>query len=257
MTVARNAILPTSGIGNVADHLGAGHGGAEVAVHQVRDRPGWPCCVVEGRHGRGWQAPGPARASRRGPAPGRPARPAGQLRQIRRYPYVPSESSKAFWIRSLSSSLRFAVRCPAGTAIRNTLTSILQPGAHARDCRSGRPGGVLRIDELIHVAHRCSAAKYAAAFERKSAFIRSSRFSRSAPATAPARTTATAALLRVILAVVPHPVAQRGLVNPELAGTSRSAVTFPRPSWLLPRGTRSEFPVFPCHLIPSFPVKIL
>src|SRR5207248_10727116 len=32
---------------------------------------------------------------------------------------------------------------------------------------------------LLDLAHRCSAAKYAAAFERKSFFIRSSRFSRS------------------------------------------------------------------------------
>src|SRR5204863_10166301 len=59
----------------------------------------------------------------------------------------------------------------------------LEPLAHAGDGGSGGRirggGGILCVDELVLVAHRCSAAKYAAAFERKSAFMRSSRTSRS------------------------------------------------------------------------------
>src|SRR5690606_9850122 len=59
-----------------------------------------------------------------------------------------------------------------------------QPGAHAPDGgsitdMSVEPSSVLRIDELILLAHRCSRAKYAAAFFRKMFSISRSRLRRS------------------------------------------------------------------------------
>src|SRR4029453_7700619 len=51
----------------------------------------------------------------------------------------------------------------------------LQPGAHLHD----RVVFLFRVDERVHLAHRYSWAKKAAAFPRNSVFIRNSRFSRS------------------------------------------------------------------------------
>jgi hypothetical protein len=72
--------------------------------------PAAPWTVVAGRHGLGWQATRPSwRISlRTSSAPaGTPQR--ASCAAMRRYPDVPSESSNAFVISSLSRSLLFAV----------------------------------------------------------------------------------------------------------------------------------------------------
>jgi hypothetical protein len=72
--------------------------------------PAWPCCVVRGRHGRGWQAPpGPAPASGHGPAPCPRHAPAGQLLPHPPVPVRARRNRQGLPYRGLSSSLLSAV----------------------------------------------------------------------------------------------------------------------------------------------------
>ena len=62
----------------------------------------------------------------------------------------------------------------------------------------------------------------------------------------------------VLLTVGPHPVPKRRLVNPELAGNIRDRPgCFHDHAGCFLTELRRELPVFPWHLISSFPVKIL
>src|SRR5450432_2114740 len=173
--------FPGLDVGNVADHLLPGDVRGEVAVHQVRDRPGLP---LDG----GGRAPGPRLAGHQAQLPHDPA---DQLRagrdaragQLLSDPPVPV--SAVGILEHMTDQRGEVLAAFRGGALRprppfiETGLRYVQPFAHVPDGRSGLAGGVLRIDELIHVAYRCSAAKYAAAFDRNSAFILSSRFSRS------------------------------------------------------------------------------
>src|SRR6266516_142596 len=168
-------------IGNVADHLRAGHFCTKVPVHQVRDRAGL-ALDGGGRPPRPRLAGHQAQLAQQGADQLRPCphAPAGQL------PPDPPVPVRAVGIVKGLLDQELELLPPSrGCAFRPGPPFVIprsrhfEPCAHARDRRSGRAGGVLRIDELIHLAHRCSAAKYAAAFERNSFFARSSRFSRS------------------------------------------------------------------------------
>src|ERR1022692_471553 len=173
--------FPRRNVRNIAHHLLARCLRGEVAVHQVRDRPGLPLDGGGGAPGRRLAVhqsqlahdladqPGAGGDARAGQLRGDPPVPVGAVGVLE---YVPDQRGEV-----LAASRGGALR-PAPPFIETGLR-YFQPFAHARYTRSGLAGGVLRIDELIHVAYRCSAAKYAAAFERNSAFILSSRFSRS------------------------------------------------------------------------------
>src|SRR6266851_4258427 len=178
--------LPRLYVGNVADHFLARHGGAEVAVDQVRDRPGLPLAG-------GLRPPRPRLAGHQAQLPHQGT---DQLRPGSHAPAPELGVHAAVAVGAIGVLERLADQQPElfppfrrdalrpGPPFIESGPGYLKPRAHPRDRPSaglirGRDGGVLHIDELIHVAHRCSAAKYAAAFERKSAFILSSRTSRS------------------------------------------------------------------------------
>src|ERR1700758_1838692 len=62
----------------------------------------------------------------------------------------------------------------------------------------------------------------------------------------------------VLFAIGPDPVTQRRLADPELAGHIRdSARGFHHHPRRFVTELRREFPVLPCHSVPSFPVKTL
>src|SRR5580704_10622664 len=180
-----NPSFPRRYIGNVTDHFLARGGGGEVAVDQIRDRarralPG------RGRPPRprlaGHQAQRPHQAADQFSA-GRDAPPGellsdapvpvGAVRIIKRFPDQQPEP--------LLSFRGGAVR-PRPPLIESRFRHS-QPPAHAHNAGSMTPAGgrvsALRVDELIHVAHRGSLAKYAAAFFRNAFSISSSRFLRS------------------------------------------------------------------------------
>src|ERR1022692_4755019 len=105
-----NPPLPRRDVRDITDHLRARGARGEVTVHQVRDRPDSPCTVVADRHGLGWQATRPSsRISRRTSSSPAATPLRASCAAMRRYPYVPSESSKILPIKSFSFPRRSAV----------------------------------------------------------------------------------------------------------------------------------------------------
>ena len=168
--IEKRPALPRRDIGNVTDHLLAGNLGSEVRVHQVRDRPGLALL-------RGLRPPWPRLAGDQAQLPHDPADQVGAGRgalpgQLLCDPPVPVRGIRIVEDapddeRELLPPFRCRAFRPRSPVIEPGFRHH-QPCAHLRDSRSGIAGGVLRIDELVHVGHRCSAAKYAAAFERNS-----------------------------------------------------------------------------------------
>src|SRR5713101_216463 len=177
--------LPGRDIRNVADHLRARHLRAEVAVHHVRDRAGLALL-------RGDRPPRPRLAGHQAQLPhqlpdqlgaGHGALP-GELGRdtpvavggIGVVEYPLDDKSQL-----LPPFRGDAIR--AGPPLIESRLRYSQPPAHAHDRGSSAGSGgrrsVLGVDELIMIAHRCSLAKYAAAFFRKVFSISSSRFCRS------------------------------------------------------------------------------
>src|ERR1035438_7597391 len=191
--------FPRSDIGDVADHFLAWHGGAEVTGDQVRDRAGG---ALAGGSGAPWprlaghqaqlphQGADQLRPGTHAPAPELGVHPAVTVGAVGVLERLEDQQPEFF-----PPFRRDALR--PGPPFIESGPGYLKPRTHPRDRPSaglirGRDGGVLHIDELIKLAHRCSAAKYAAAFERNSLFILTSRFSRSqAPVPAPGRRTAS------------------------------------------------------------------
>src|SRR5487761_338353 len=180
-----NPSFPRRDIGNVTDHFLAWGGGGEVAVDQIRDR----ACRTLLRRGR---PPGPRLAGHQAQRPhqaadqlgaGRDA-PAGELLSDAPVPV----GAVRILERPRDQQLQFLLPFRGG-AVRSRPPLIesrfrySQPPAHAHNGGSMTPAGgrvsALRVDELIHVAHRGSLAKYAAAFFRNVFSISSSRFLRS------------------------------------------------------------------------------
>ena len=106
---------------------------------------------------------------------------------MRRYPYVPSCSSKM--CRTIAASAAAAAAVADGRPARTTRrTPRSTPPARrtsAPPCSAASLGvarGLLRGDERVLLAHRNSFAKKAAAFPKNSRSSLSSRFSRSSSA---------------------------------------------------------------------------
>ena len=134
--------------------------------------PAWPCWVVEGRHGRGWQATRPSSRISRGPARPRRATPGGPAATDPPVPVSRVRIAECLGDQQLElfSSFRrgaFRARPPLiepGLRYSSHLHIACIVGALSA---TGGGVGVLSIDELILLAHRGSLAKYAAAFFRK------------------------------------------------------------------------------------------
>src|ERR1700690_1943950 len=162
-----NPALPRRNVRDIPDHFLTRNGRAEVTGHQIRDRPR---LALPGGDG----PPGPRLADHQAQLPHQrpdhlPSRldaPAGQLH---RHPAV---AVRAVGIperlRDQQLQLIPAFRGGGfrpGPPFVKPGPGYSQPAAHLRDCRSAgrspRHGGILRLDERVLLAHRCSLAKYA------------------------------------------------------------------------------------------------
>ena len=186
--------------------------------------PAWPCFVVDGRQGRGWQATRPSsRISARTSSSSRLDTPAGQLPS---HPAVPIGAVGILeCLRDqqlqLAPSFRGRGLWPGPPFVKPG-AGYPQPAAHLRDRRSaGRfcgHGGILRLDERVLLAHRGSFAKYAAAFFRNAFSISSSRFRRSSSRSRARSDTPSCGSRRRGFPGMLSPSIPGGPIQPELTG---------------------------------------